>query len=91
MDIRTRPNPALNRLVRSQAVGWHPLDEPGVTGVDVKVLRFDEATNRAPTILLRFAADARPVGICSGSRSNGTLPRTVGNPCCGIVRPTRAR
>jgi quercetin dioxygenase-like cupin family protein len=59
MDIRIRPNPALNQLVRSQSVEWQPLDEPGVTGVDVKVLRFDEATNRAPTILLRFAADAR--------------------------------
>ncbi|MBK9375097.1 MAG: cupin domain-containing protein [Holophagales bacterium] len=54
MDDRRRPNPALNQLVRSRAVDWKPLDEPGVTGVSVKVLRFDEAEKRAPTILLRF-------------------------------------
>ncbi len=30
----------------------------GVTGVFVKVLRYDEATRRAPTILLKFDAGA---------------------------------
>ena len=59
MDTRARPNPSLNQLVRSEEVGWRPLDEPGVTGVSVKVLRFDAAAGRAPTILLRFDPGAR--------------------------------
>ena len=58
MDDRRQPNQALNQLVRSLAVDWKPLDEPGVTGVSVKVLRFDGAAKRAPTILLRFEPGA---------------------------------
>jgi quercetin dioxygenase-like cupin family protein len=54
MEIKVRPNSKLNQLVRSAAVDWEPLVEPGVTGVYVKVLRFDDAANRAPTILLKF-------------------------------------
>ena len=54
MEIKVRPNSKLNQLVRSAAVDWEPLAEPGVTGVYVKVLRFDDAVNRAPTILLKF-------------------------------------
>ena len=49
-----KSNPELNQLTRSNEVPWKPLDEPGVTGVWVKVLRFDEATKRAPSILLKF-------------------------------------
>jgi len=45
-------NPAT--LVRSAQLEWKPLDEPGITGVYVKVLRFDERNQRAPTILLKF-------------------------------------
>lgn len=45
-------------LVRSQQLEWQPLNEPGVTGIFVKVLRFDEQTHRAPTILLKFEAGA---------------------------------
>jgi quercetin dioxygenase-like cupin family protein len=37
---------------------WQPLNEPDVTGVFVKVLRFDQATGRAPTLLLRFEPGA---------------------------------
>jgi quercetin dioxygenase-like cupin family protein len=39
---------------------WKPLIEEGIKtdGVYVKVLRFDEATKRAPTILLKFDAGA---------------------------------
>jgi quercetin dioxygenase-like cupin family protein len=48
----------LNQLLRSAKVEWRPLDEPGVSGVDVKVLRFDKSAGRAPTILLRFQAGA---------------------------------
>ena len=59
METRVRPNPALNQLVRSNDVPWQPLDEPGIVGVAVKVLRFDEAAGRAPTILLRFDPGAR--------------------------------
>jgi len=58
MEIKVRPNSKLNQLVRSAAIGWEPLAEPGVSGVHVKVLRFDEATGRAPTILLKFEPGA---------------------------------
>lgn len=58
MDIRTRPETLPNQLVRSNDIPWQPLDEPGVTGVFVKVLRFDETAGRAPTILLKFEAGA---------------------------------
>jgi quercetin dioxygenase-like cupin family protein len=54
-----RQNPKLNQLVRSGAAEWHPLPEPGIAGVYVKVLRFDETTSRAPTILLKFDPGAR--------------------------------
>jgi quercetin dioxygenase-like cupin family protein len=47
-----------NACVRSEQLDWRPLDEPGIAGVDVKILRFDEATQRAPTILLRFSPGA---------------------------------
>lgn len=47
-----------NQLVRSASAEWQPLREPGISGVSVKVLRFDKATRRAPTILLRFEAGA---------------------------------
>jgi quercetin dioxygenase-like cupin family protein len=46
------------QLVRSHQVEWKQLAEPGVSGVWVKVLRFDEGTRRAPTILLKFDAGA---------------------------------
>ncbi len=54
MHIKQKPNPALNQLVRSNEIDWQPLDEPGVEGVYVKVLRFDSEAGRAPTILLKF-------------------------------------
>ncbi len=61
MDARVtvRQNTKLNQLTRSSATEWQPLDEPGITGVYAKVLRFDAATARAPTILLKFDAGAR--------------------------------
>jgi hypothetical protein len=31
-----------NQLVRSHTMDWKPLAEPGVSGVFVKVLRFDK-------------------------------------------------
>jgi len=58
MEIKVKPNSKLNQLVRSSAIDWEPLAESGVTGVYVKVLRFDEATGRAPTILLKFEPGA---------------------------------
>jgi quercetin dioxygenase-like cupin family protein len=47
-----------NQLVRSEQVAWQPLAEPGVTGISVKVLRFDAEAGRAPTILLKFEPGA---------------------------------
>lgn len=47
-----------NQLVRSQQLEWRPLDEPGVSGIYIKELRFDHETQRAPTILLKFEAGA---------------------------------
>ena len=58
MDIRLKSDFTLNQLVRSGSVAWTPLDEPGVSGVHVKVLRFDAASSRATTILLKFDAGA---------------------------------
>ena len=52
--ISVKPNPKLNQLVRPDMTEWQPLQEPGITGVYVKVLRFDEDTRRAPTFLLKF-------------------------------------
>jgi len=49
-----------NYITRSNQKEWRPLIEPGVNtkGIFVKVLRFDERTQRAPSILLKFAAGA---------------------------------
>ena len=58
MKVTTRPHGTLNQLVRGGQIAWERLDEPGVTGVFVKVLRFDDAAGRAPTILLRFEPGA---------------------------------
>ncbi len=49
---------AVNQFVRSHQIEWKPLAEPGVSGVFVKVLQYDEAARRAPTILLKFEAGA---------------------------------
>ena len=59
MDVRTTPKPLPNQLVRTQELEWRPLTEPGISGVFVKVLRFDEEQGRAPTILLKFEPGAR--------------------------------
>jgi quercetin dioxygenase-like cupin family protein len=42
--------------VKSAELTWKPLVETGVKtdGIYVKVLRFDEATKRPPTFLLKF-------------------------------------
>jgi quercetin dioxygenase-like cupin family protein len=47
-------------VTRSTQLDWKPLVEAGVntTGISVKVLRFDQATQRAPTFLLKFEAGA---------------------------------
>ena len=59
MTKATATQPAsLTSLVRSQQLEWRPLAEPGVTGVYIKELLFDHATQRAPTILLQFDAGA---------------------------------
>jgi quercetin dioxygenase-like cupin family protein len=51
-----------NQLVRSHEIEWKSLteiDEADVTGIYVKSLMFDDATNRSPTILLKFEAGAK--------------------------------
>ncbi len=49
-----------NYITRSHQKEWNPLIEQGVNtkGIFVKVLRFDERTQRAPTILLKFETGA---------------------------------
>jgi quercetin dioxygenase-like cupin family protein len=51
----------LNYIVHSKAIEWKQLKENGVDtkGIFVKVLRYDEQTRRAPTILLKFEAGAK--------------------------------
>ena len=50
-----------NFIAHSKADAWKHLEEPGVDteGIFVKVLRYDEQTERAPTILLKFAPGAK--------------------------------
>lgn len=50
----------MTQLTRSIQIEWKPLVEEGVKtdGIFVKVLRFDENAQRAPTILLKFEAGA---------------------------------
>ena len=47
-------------LTQSKQLDWQPLIEEGVRteGIFVKVLRYDEATRRAPVILLKFEPGA---------------------------------
>ncbi len=47
-----------NVLAKSSEIEWKPLDEELVDGVYIKSLLFDEATDRSPTILLKFEAGA---------------------------------
>jgi len=43
-----------NQFVRTSDIAWTPLDEPGVTGIYTKTLRYDHATGRPPTFLIKF-------------------------------------
>jgi quercetin dioxygenase-like cupin family protein len=49
-----------NQLTRSKELQWTPLTEEGVNtkGIFIKVLRFDEETQRGPSFLLKFEAGA---------------------------------
>ena len=49
-----------NYITKSNQTPWKPLTEQGVstTGISVKVLRYDELTKRAPSILLKFEPGA---------------------------------
>lgn len=58
MEIRYTQSGSFIQLARSAQLEWLPLSEPGVSGVFVKVLRFDQETRRAPTIMLKFDAGA---------------------------------
>src|SRR5258705_7817597 len=50
-----------NYVTRSKNIEWTPLIEDGIDtkGIFVKVLRYDEQTKRAPTILLKFEPGAK--------------------------------
>jgi quercetin dioxygenase-like cupin family protein len=54
MEQSTIPGTNKAQLIRSGLCDWKPLDEPDVSGIAVKVLRFDNVNQRAPTILLKF-------------------------------------
>jgi quercetin dioxygenase-like cupin family protein len=54
----TQSEKSLTSLVRTDESEWTPLAEPGVSGIYIKPLLFDEATHRAPTFLLKFEAGA---------------------------------
>ena len=56
--VTSEATPSLNQFTKSNDLEWRPLAEPGVTGVWVKVLRYDRETRRAPTIMLKFEAGA---------------------------------
>lgn len=43
-----------NQIARTNQTEWKPLEEPGVSGISIKVLRFDDTAGRAPTFLLKF-------------------------------------
>lgn len=47
-------------VTRSRDIDWRPLVEDGVTtdGILIKVLRFDEASGRPPTFMLKFEPGA---------------------------------
>ncbi len=45
-------------LVRTTALDWGQLNEPGVSGISIKTLRFDAASGRPPTFLLKFEPGA---------------------------------
>lgn len=46
------------QLTSSSNLEWKPLNEPGSPGIDIKVLRYNEAQGRPATFLLRFEAGA---------------------------------
>lgn len=48
------------QITKSSEIDWKPLVEEGIKteGVYVKILRFDEITNRPPTFLLKFEPGA---------------------------------
>jgi hypothetical protein len=50
MDVRVPPPSQLNRLTRSLTTKWQPLGEPGVTGISVRVLRYDTAPDNAHAV-----------------------------------------
>ena len=48
-------------IVNTNNIAWKPLNEEGVdtNGISVKVLRYDESTNRAPSFMLKFEPGAK--------------------------------
>jgi len=48
-----------NQIFRGREAEWRPLDEPGVTGIHIKTLMWDDEQKRSPTMLLKFDPGAR--------------------------------
>jgi quercetin dioxygenase-like cupin family protein len=48
-----------NQIFRGSEAEWRPLNEPGVTGVYIKTLMWDDEQKRSPTMLLKFDPGAR--------------------------------
>lgn len=50
----------IKQITKTNEAEWKPLIEEGVKteGISVKVLRYDEATRRSPTFMLKFEAGA---------------------------------
>ncbi|MCD0468859.1 cupin domain-containing protein [Flavobacterium sp. JAS] len=48
------------QITKSSEIDWKPLKEEGIKteGIYVKILRFDQATKRPPTFLLKFEPGA---------------------------------
>ena len=51
----------LPKHVKSSKLNWQPLieDDVNTKGIFIKILRYDEATKRAPVILLKFEPGAK--------------------------------
>jgi len=54
-------NDVIAKLVKSSELKWKPLIEDGINtnGIFIKVLRYDDASKRAPVILLKFEPGAK--------------------------------
>jgi quercetin dioxygenase-like cupin family protein len=43
-----------NQHIQGRDIDWTPLEEPGLTGIYTKTLRYDHVAGRASTFLIKF-------------------------------------